>query len=191
MPGSNLHRHVVRFRARITGGAASLGFAGGAVAVLLPAWLIGVFLVWAVALLIAAGLGVLAVLPRHVMVRMDLYTVRVRNVLLPGAGRRIPVRSIRRVRLVKSSRGPALELELTTDMRVRLWTDDAPEALATLRRFHAETTGRRLHEDEELVEEQEAYYLFRRNRPIPRPRVNGTPRARAGRPSSPPRAPKR
>lgn len=181
---SSLQHHVVLFRARLIGGPTSFAFAAGAVAILMLAWLAGSLMGWVLALLVAVGLGGLSLVPRRVSVRMDLYTVRVRNVLMPGAGRRVPVRSIRSARLVKSTNGLGLELHLTTEARLRLWTDDAPEVLATLRRFHAATKGKRLREDEDLVEHREAHFPFRRNRSVPRPRVTAPARPAPRSPSS-------
>lgn len=183
MPGPNLHRHVAVYKGYIAGGGASYLLLGAAVALLLLAWLFGLGLVgWLFALVIAAGLLLASGLRRRVVVRMDLYTVRIRNVLLPGAGKRVPVRSIRTVRIIESSpqssdflrwlpgarrsvllrSGPAVELELTTGASEILGLDEPYEASQTLRRFHAETTGKELPED--VLDEEEAFYLWRSNR---------------------------
>jgi len=183
MPGPNLHRHVAVYKGYIAGGGASYLLLGAAVVLLLLAWLFGFGLVgWLFVLVLAGGLVLASGLRRRVVVRMDLYTVRIRNVLLPGAGKRVPVRSIRTVRIIESTpqasdflrwlpgarrsvllrSGPAVELELTTGASEILGLDEPHEASQTLRRFHAETTGKELPED--VLDEDEAFYLWRRNR---------------------------
>ncbi|GIG67874.1 hypothetical protein [Phytomonospora endophytica] len=183
MPGPNLHRHVAVYKGYIAGGGFSYVLMSVAVLCLLLAWLFGAGVVgWVVALLIAAGATLASGLRRRAVVRMDLYTVRIRNVLLPGAGRRVPVRSIRTVRIIETTphaadllrwlpgarrsvllrNGPAVELELTTGASEILGLDEPYEASRTLRRFHAETTGKELPED--VLDDDEAFYLWRRNR---------------------------
>lgn len=199
MPGPNLHRHVAVYKGYIAGGGASYLLLGAAVVLLLLAWLFGFGLVgWLFTLLVAAGLVLASGLRRRVVVRMDLYTVRIRNVLLPGAGRRVPVRSIRTVRIIETTpqaadflrwlpgarrsvllrSGPAVELELTTGASEILGLDEPYEASQTLRRFHAETTGKELPED--VLDEEEAFYLWRSNRAAGRGGARAGARAGGG-----------
>lgn len=195
MTGPNLHRHVAVYKGHIAGGAASHALLAAAVLSVALAAVAGFGLPgWLFVLAFAAVALLLSGLRRRVVVRMDLYTVRIRNVLLPGAGRRVPVRSIRAIRIIESSpraaeflrwlpgarrsvllrHGPAVELELTTGATEVLGLEEPYEASRMLRRFHAETTGRELPED--VLADDEAYFLWRRNRAAARP---GRPGARA------------
>ncbi|MEV0647787.1 hypothetical protein AB0I28_21210 [Phytomonospora sp. NPDC050363] len=209
MPGPNLHRHVAVYKGYIAGGGFSYTLLGGAAFLLLLAWVAGVgVLGWLVVLVLAGVLVLLSGLRRRAVVRMDLYTVRIRNVLLPGAGRRVPVRSIRTVRIIETTpqaaqllrwlpgarrsvllrSGPAVELELTTGASEILGLDEPFEASRTLRRFHAETTGKELPED--VLDEDEAFYLWRRNRRVdPRRAATGKAGAKAGKAGKPGKVP--
>ncbi|MGY0237162.1 hypothetical protein [Longispora urticae] len=111
----------------------------------------------------AALLILLAATVCQVVVRIDVYAVRVHRGLLPGAGTRVPLRMIRSVRTVpagpwswdgwgwrwlpRRSRavllrsGEALELELISGALVLVSVDDARQATLALRLMDGHSGG--------------------------------------------------